>query len=55
MSVNVILGYFCKSGCWHHLSRKFHNLPRDAKQQALTAIQNGVDPDKAIRKARKAK
>jgi hypothetical protein len=53
MSEHAILGRFCKSGDWHHLSRRFHNLDRDAKQKALADIANGADPKKAIERARK--
>lgn len=53
MSQERILGQFCKSGDWHKYSRRFHALDRDAKLRAIEAIQNGIDPDKAIRKAKR--
>ena len=55
MSHNVILGWFCKSGQFHHLSRKLHNLPRPALEKALEMIAEGIDPRKAISKAKRAK
>ena len=56
MSDNGILARFCKCGDLHHLSRRFHNLTgRDAKQAALDLIREGMDPAKAISKARRVK
>lgn len=53
MSAERILGQFCKSGDWNKYSRRFHALDRNAKLKAIEAIQNGSDPDKAIRKAKR--
>lgn len=53
MSDSEIVSRFCKSREWHHLSRRFHNLDRDAKEKALADIANGADPKKAIERARK--
>lgn len=54
MSDSEIVSRFCKSREWHHLSRRFHNLDRDAKEIAIGLIREGREPAKAIDKARRA-
>lgn len=54
MSINAILGYFSKSGCWHHLSRRFHNLTDPAKRICLSLIANGMQPETAIKTAKRS-
>jgi len=53
MSINAILGYFCKSGHLHHLSRRFHNLNAPAKRICLSLIANGMQPEMAIKTAKR--
>lgn len=53
MTDSRILSDFCKCGQLHHLSRRFHNLTREAKEQVLTDIRNGTEAAKAIRKAKR--
>lgn len=55
MSINRVTSRFCKCGDLHHLSRRFHNLDADAKRYAAELIISGIDPAKAIRKAKGAK
>jgi len=52
MTDNTILARFCKSGDLHHLSRRLHALPRAGIRHALDMIAAGVEPEKAIRRAR---
>jgi len=53
MSENRIMSEFGKSGSLHKYSRRFHALDRAAKEKALDAIRNGIEPDKAIRRAKR--
>jgi hypothetical protein len=49
-----ILARFCKcGGDLAGLSRRFHALDGHAKRQVLDLIRDGVDPGKAIRKAKR--
>lgn len=52
MSENAIISRFCKSGDLHHLSRRFHNLDRDAKQHVIELIKSGTAPLDAIKTAK---
>ena len=54
MSDSEIVSRFCKSREWNHLSRRFHNLERDGKEKAVGLIREGVEPGKAIDRARRA-
>lgn len=56
MSLHRLIGCFSsKSGCWHHLFRRFHNLTQDAQRQVLRDLEAnpGLDPVKAIRRAKR--
>lgn len=53
MSANTILSWFSKSGPYHSLSRRFHNLSRQQKEACIALIQSGLDVAKAVRKVRK--
>lgn len=55
MSDSEIVSMFCKSqqNGWHHLSRRFHNLDNDGRRAAVDLIHAGVEPKKAIDRARR--
>jgi hypothetical protein len=53
MSANTIMGWFVKSGPFHNLSRKFHNLERKQKEFAIGLIQRGYEPADAIKRAKR--
>lgn len=53
MSDNTILGQFTKSGDWSKYSRRFHTLNREQKEKVLEAIRGGLNPENAIRKAKR--
>lgn len=53
MSHNRILSRFCKCNDLAHLSRRFHNLSADQKRLALELINSGIEPVKALRKAKR--
>lgn len=55
MSINRVTSRFCKCGDLHNLSRRFHNLTAAGKLYAAELIADGVEPDKAIKKARATK
>lgn len=52
MTDNTILARFCKSGDLHHLSRRLHAMPRTGIRHALDMIAAGIEPEKALRRAR---
>lgn len=56
MSENLVLSRFAKcGGDLHYLSRKFHNLDKEQRRLAVGMIADGIDPKKAINRAKRIK
>ena len=55
MSEGQILARFSKcGGDLHSLSRRFHNLSIPSRRQAVQMIADGIDPKRAIGKAKQS-